>query len=376
MNTEKIFVLVFILVIVLCASALNFQATSIPHKKYLDEYGSIHSHMTMLKDEQRMRAYYDAIQLNSESHFADKVVLDVGAGTGVLSIWAAKAGAKKVYAVEASDICVYTKKVVVENGLSDVITVLNQPVEKIKLTEKVDVVISEWMGNFLLTESMVQSVIFARDRWLKPDGVMYPSSVRLYISSVDKSNVHDVYARSLHDSMTEWDDIQSNLFSKFGLKFTTLKHDYNDEAIKLQFYKLRQMDLSNVKIGVPVALIDVDMHTAKLSDFLNWSKDVVLQSSDGSSINTLCGWFDVSFRVSSHNKHKNAPVILTTSPHFPLTHWEQTVIVLGSSFLSGATMNISLGQKKEFHHDLEIQFKYVDVNNETQHLIYELTALE
>jgi predicted RNA methylase len=57
----------------------------------------------MLKDEVRTNAFRDAIEGNPDA-FKDKIVLDVGAGTGILSIFAARAGAKHVYAVEASDI--------------------------------------------------------------------------------------------------------------------------------------------------------------------------------------------------------------------------------------------------------------------------------
>jgi hypothetical protein len=51
----------------------------------------------------------------------------------------------------------------------------------------VDVIISEWMGYFLLRESMFDSVICARDRWLKPDGVMY-RSLSLSISLSDNTD--------------------------------------------------------------------------------------------------------------------------------------------------------------------------------------------
>lgn len=51
-----------------------------------------------------------------------------------------------------------------------------------ELPEKVDVIVSEWMGYFLLRESMVESVLLARDRWLRPGGVMYPSHARLLVA--------------------------------------------------------------------------------------------------------------------------------------------------------------------------------------------------
>jgi len=95
--------------------------------------------------------------------FEGKVVLDVGTGSGILSIWAAQAGAKKVYAVEATAMAVHARSLVAANGLSDVIEVIQNSVEEIELPEQVDIIISEWMGYFLLRESMFDSVIKAKD---------------------------------------------------------------------------------------------------------------------------------------------------------------------------------------------------------------------
>ncbi len=55
-------------------------------------------------------------------------------------------------------------------------------IETVSLPEKVDIIISEWMGYFLLRESMLDSVLVARDRFLKPGGALYPSHARLYLA--------------------------------------------------------------------------------------------------------------------------------------------------------------------------------------------------
>ncbi|KAH8046246.1 protein-arginine omega-N asymmetric methyltransferase [Aureococcus anophagefferens] len=83
----------------LCATMTT--ANDVPAAEYFSEYGMMSHHMTMLLDVGRMQAYRSAI-LNDAAHFKDKVVLDVGTGTGVLAIWAAEAGARRVYAVEQS----------------------------------------------------------------------------------------------------------------------------------------------------------------------------------------------------------------------------------------------------------------------------------
>jgi len=73
-----------------------------------------------------------------------------------------------VYCVDASDIAAQARLIVETNGLSDVVKVIKGRIEEIELPEKVDVIISEWMGYFLIFESMLDSVIVARDKWLKP----------------------------------------------------------------------------------------------------------------------------------------------------------------------------------------------------------------
>jgi len=133
----------------------------------------------MLSDEVRMQAYYDAVLKNTEA-FKNKVVLDVGTGTGILAIWAAQAGAAKVYAVEATDMAQKAQKLVDANNVGPKIVVIQGKIEDVDIPEQVDIIISEWMGLFLLRESMLDSVLFARDKWLKPGGSLYPSHARMF----------------------------------------------------------------------------------------------------------------------------------------------------------------------------------------------------
>ena len=74
--------------------------------------------------------------------------------------------------MDNSSILKTARKIVEENGLADTITLIRGKIEEVKLpVQKVDVIISEWMGYFLFFESMLDSVLFARDKWLAPDGV-------------------------------------------------------------------------------------------------------------------------------------------------------------------------------------------------------------
>lgn len=99
----------------------------------------------MLRDRVRTESYRDFIAQHADTLFRDKVVLDVGCGTGILSMFAARAGAKRVYAVDASAIAVKAERNVRDNGLEGVIQVVRGRIEDLDLPP-VDVIVSEWMG--------------------------------------------------------------------------------------------------------------------------------------------------------------------------------------------------------------------------------------
>ena len=128
----------------------------------------------MLRDTQRNEAYQRAI---AHAVKPGDVVLDMGAGTGILSIFAAAAGARRVYAVERTVIAEVARKVIESNGYSECIEVLHSDLEDVRLPEKVDVILSEWMGGFGVDENVLAPLVMARDRWLRPGGKMVPGSV-------------------------------------------------------------------------------------------------------------------------------------------------------------------------------------------------------
>ncbi|MES1920870.1 Protein arginine N-methyltransferase 1 [Bonamia ostreae] len=133
---------------------------------YFDSYSHFGIHEEMLKDSVRTESYQKALIQNKDT-IKDKIVLDIGCGTGILSLFAARAGAKHVYAIEMADIAKFAKRIVKENNYDDKITIIQGKVEEVALpVQKVDIIISEWMGYFLLFESMLDSVLFARDKWL------------------------------------------------------------------------------------------------------------------------------------------------------------------------------------------------------------------
>lgn len=156
----------------------------------------------MLKDEVRTRGYMNAIQQNSHL-FKDKIVLDVGCGTGILCMFAARAGAKyvnriaklcncltsgprHVYGVDCSSIIEQAGEIIKVNGFADKITLVRGKMEEIELpVEKVDIIISEWMGYFLFYESMLDTVLVARDRYLVEGGMIFPDKANLHVAAIE-----------------------------------------------------------------------------------------------------------------------------------------------------------------------------------------------
>lgn len=100
--------------------------------------------------------------------------------------FAARAGAKHVIGVDMSSIIEMARDIVEVNGLSSKITLLQGKMEEVELPfPKVDIIISEWMGYFLLYESMLDTVLYARDKYLVPGGKIFPDKATMYLAAIE-----------------------------------------------------------------------------------------------------------------------------------------------------------------------------------------------
>ena len=152
-------------------------------------YAEFEVHRTMIRDRVRTEAFGRAI--DSVIRPGD-VVLDFGAGSGILSVLAARAGASRVYAIEQTTMAVLAQELAVTNGVDEIIRVIQGNVLDIEPPERVDVIVSEWLGGFGIDEGMLPPLVVARDRWLKPTGAMIPNAVTAWAALVHNRYLEDM----------------------------------------------------------------------------------------------------------------------------------------------------------------------------------------
>ena len=255
-----------------------------------------------------------------------QIVLDVGTGSGVLSIWAAQAGAAKVYAIEYTEMAVHARALVEANGMSDIVEVIQSSAEDIDLPCQVDIVISEWMGYFLLRESMLDSVIRARNKWMKPGGSMFPSTATMFLSVIsneqDREGKFGDYAHSMH----EWHVFKQEMQEYYQIDMSIVEPKYTKEQEDYYIYSSLWTELSPEHVvGQPVVIKRLDLNTCTLEDALGVSPvEYRFEVPYPVRVSGFAGWFTVDFAGSVENPAEKR-VTLSTGPEMGYTHWGQQV---------------------------------------------------
>eukprot|EP01026_Neomeris_dumetosa_P025202 TRINITY_DN2076_c0_g1_i2.p1 TRINITY_DN2076_c0_g1~~TRINITY_DN2076_c0_g1_i2.p1 ORF type:complete len:345 (+),score=22.81 TRINITY_DN2076_c0_g1_i2:369-1403(+) len=300
---------------------------------YFDSYSHFGIHEEMLKDSVRTGSYKNAI-LNNHFNFKDKIVLDVGCGTGILSLFAAQAGAKHVYGVDCSSIAQQAQEIVKANNMADKVTIIQGKVEEITLpVDKVDIIISEWMGYFLLYESMLDTVLYARDKWLAADGTLYPDRANLYICAIEDGEYKE-------GKIDFWCNV-------YGFDMSCIRRLAITEPL------VDTVDHQQISSDVQ-RIITFDLNTMKKED-ATFSSPFTLTALRNDYVHALVAFFDVEFCAS----HKR--LVMTTSPFSKHTHWKQTVFYLEDTvnICKGEQLSGSLNCKpnESNRRDLDIQLQ-------------------
>ena len=327
------------------------------YANYFSSYADLYHQKIMLKDQHRMNAYYNAIMKNQHV-FRDKVVMDVGSGSGILALWAAKAGAKRVYAVEYTDMAKHARNVVKANGVDHIVTVIQGAVEDVKIpiedweafnlqteedaadeechdesmsckhrqSQVVDIIISEWMGYFLLRESMLDSVIRARDMFLKPkSGILLPSHATMLIAPIMNEDHHNMVVQEYSEAMDDWNDYLANAKKQYGVDMSILTEEYEKEQRDYYLTSSYWVQLDHDTILAPPIIVKtLDLAVCTLEDAKGVGEAEFLfdiASSEGGAkgdkiIDGFAGWFTVDFQSRTDEVGKEFGAKITNPVHF------------------------------------------------------------
>jgi type I protein arginine methyltransferase len=263
-----------------------------------DQYAQASIHRWMLRDQVRNEAYRRALRWAVKPGAR---VLDMGAGTAVLSVFAAQAGAGEVFAVERTSIADMARRMVQRNQVADRVVVIHSDLEDADLPGKVDVLVSEWMGGLGVDENMLAPLVMARDRWLRPGGIIIPSRVTAMLAPA--------YVAEFDDALEHWAS------RPHGIDLSELAIDMADEVHMTQ-------------IGFTV---DDLLATAQPM----WSHDAytcTLEEADRPFVTSL------DFRIERAGKlsgvlawftaDMGGEITLTTAVGAPPTHWGRLLFPL------------------------------------------------
>jgi precorrin-6B methylase 2 len=276
-------------------------------------YESIASHRTMALDAVRNRAYAHAL-----THIItpDSVVLDLGAGTGVLGLIAARLGAQRVYLVEPTDVIAVAQELVSANGLGDRVTCMHGRLEDIELPEQVDVIVSVMTGNFLVTEDLLPTLFRARDTALKPGGHLVPNAAVMEATIVSAPAIHETHVSC-------WSGAQQGIDTSIGRSYAANTVVYNSTDIRGVRY-----------LAEPGAVhaVDFDRDT-----YAGVHAAITLQATEAGICHGIAGWFRMQL----------GDTWLSTSPRDERVHWSAVFFPIDPPLPIDGGEQVAIGLDRE-----------------------------
>ena len=333
---------------------------------YFSYYSMLTHQAQMLQDSVRTSAYQMSIMQHANPFFMNKIVMDVGAGNGILSLFAIQAGARLVYAVEASNVAENLRHLVraareedeegvtdnqddinEKNGSSEYganawirhkLAVVHSRVEDLtpsKLVEctpanadvdefvRVDTIVSECLGVLLVHERMCETFLEARDRFLRPDGAMFPRVGILCFSLLNDPRMwQEVRARG------EW----WNTDNFYGVDLTPFVKAARAEAYSSPVVgcfsptHIIGTTPDGANADSAVCRYMIDFSTISQNELREFHVPLGFDCVDEAVVvHGLGAWFDLNFLHSDEHTLVSDTIstYMTTSPFAPPTHWAQ-----------------------------------------------------
>lgn len=273
-----------------------------------DRYDAPPVHIRMLNDRKRTDSFQRAIR---EVVTPEDIVLDIGAGTGVLAITAAMAGAKHVYAIESSSIARLARQNIEKNGLSDRITLIEGRSANIELPEKADVMVSEMIGDDPLRENILEITSDSIKRHLKPNARLIPDVLGIYglpVTVPYKSLKKHIFTP---ETVTKWLDWYGIDFSALTETTKQQDHSFSINAFKSKYWP---------RLSDPVLLKEIKLIN---SDSNKIESIFQVQANDSGLLNGIIVYFNLKLS-------KTVEISLHPDLATPDNHWVSKVWVPGN----------------------------------------------
>lgn len=307
----------------------------------------------MLADHVRTGTYQLAMMKNNID-FNNKVVLDVGTGTGILAFFACQAGAKKVYAVEASESSEIAKLLAEANGYGKKVEIVKGRIEEIVLPEKVDIIISEPIGFLLVHERMLESYAIARDRFLKPGGLMMPTTGSIILAPLTDDTLYKEQLAKIQF----W-----NCSDFYGVDLTATL-----EAAQKQYFSQPVVGnfSSSSLISLSRTVHEIDFNQVTCEELQDFTINFSFTIDTTAIMHGIGGWFDINFIGSKET------VCLSTSPDCPGTHWYQCRLLLGDPIAVNKGQSISgslhfiANEKFSYYIDMDVQLDGTTIRSQNR----------
>jgi histone-arginine methyltransferase CARM1 len=313
--------------------------------KYFYYFGKMRSHEGMMNDIGRSETYRKAIHGNPDN-FKGKIVMDVGSGSGLLAFFAIQAGAKKVYAVEAGQMHEVIRMLADANGWGDKVVVVNKILQDMTEDDcplnSVDTIIAETLGTFLFGERGIETMLVARDKFLKSGGAIFPTQATLSVAPFSDALLYEQQcAKGLFWETTDF----------FGIDVSSVKERAQEEQFSQVIHSMVDPDTLVAK-QVDIVYDFRTINQASLRNIhvkynFNFDRDI-------DEVHGLAGWFIAEFIGS------NQTTTLSTAPCDTLTHWFQTrflitkpLVVKKGDTLTG-TMDMMANEQQSYTCSMEM----------------------
>jgi protein arginine N-methyltransferase 1 len=250
----------------------------------------IEYHRTLIADQVRNQAFHDALARTIKK--GETVVADIGAGTGMIGLMAAKLGAREVILYEAAEVAGVAAATIKSNR-AKACNLMPCHSTEMEDPPRVDLVVSETLGNYALEENIIDTLADARRRHLKDGGVIIPAQIRQFVVPVISDRIHR--------ELTVWDEVG------FGLDLSVAREmSLNNVYVRSFAASELLSDGAAAKIWDQVAL-GSDARGARKGE-ASWKLD------DAQKIYGFAYWWEAQLVDG---------VTLSTAPDAPRTHWEQ-----------------------------------------------------